>query len=209
MDVPKLEYLDRDRGWQIPPTFTDRNLIRMRERENRMAKQTEQKLSKVEEVRTFARQASPEEIAKINSDITRVGAIDPKLGAVLAGEWDGDVDGVIDFGDMQGLSPNDPISASLSELEGEVVGIVRVATVPNQFYGQRAESSPIAGEFVFQREDGLFYRAVSSNAMVLKQYPQIEKALKGYGTVAASIIGVEVMGQSNKAYGFGSAKKPN
>lgn len=130
-----------------------------------------------------------------------------KIELALAGDGSGAPEGSVDFDDVQGLDPTMPIAASLSELEDEIVSVVSAVEVPNQFANDRVGASPIACEFVFQMRDGRFYRAVSSNQKALRDGELFRKLFLKFESINASILGITVKGQANKAYGFGPVKR--
>lgn len=133
-----------------------------------------------------------------------------QLIAVLAGQTPDDVSYDVDVAldHVEGLTPDMPISTSLSEQVNAIVRVIAVRSVENQFHGERPDSSPVAAEFVWQdMEDGRYYRAVSSSALALRNAQTMGDLLKKYPAVRARVIGVPVKGQANDAMGFGPVER--
>lgn len=113
----------------------------------------------------------------------------------------------VDVGDYEGLTPDNPITESLERYVGQEVAVVAVAEVPNQFAQDRPDASPVSAEFIFQRTDGRFIRALSGNKLALRQSTDFARLLRAFGYITAEVIAVEVKGQANKAYGFGRTSR--
>ena len=110
--------------------------------------------------------------------------------------------------ELEGFSPEVPVSCSLGDHVNSVVQVVRVQHVENVLKEEQQKRGVPAPdtvpEFIFlSTDDGRYYRAVAGNKKALRDAELMMDALKVFPSVTARVIGLPVRGQANDAIAFG------